>query len=297
MLEKIRGTFFIRLVFSNIDEKIKLEIAKYNKNIQNILNLNILTYREFSGRYIIKRKNEIIEEYNYHYNNLVFRGRYLNEKRNGKGIEYRGETRFECEYLNGKRNGKGKEFFIMDDNLKFEGEYLNGKRWNGIYSNSVFFEDCKIKNGKAYIKKYYNHSFELKFEGEYINGKKNGKGKEYYEDNKIKFEGEYLNGKKWNGKEYDTKNNIAYEIINGKGYIKEYWEKGILKFEGQYLNGERNGKGKEYSYNGNLKYEGEYLNGKKNGKGKEYDNSGNLLFEGDYLYNNKKRGKALLMVI
>ena len=167
MLEKIRGTFFIRLVFSNIDEKIKLEIAKYNKNIQNILNLNILTYREFSGRYIIKRKNGIIEEYNYHYNNLVFRGRYLNGKRNGKGIEYRGETRFECEYLNGKRNGKGKEFLIMDDYLKFEGEYLNGKRWNGMFYDKFSNKFYKIKNGKGFIKKYHNLSFKLKFEGEF----------------------------------------------------------------------------------------------------------------------------------
>ena len=157
MLEKIRGTFFIRLVFSNIDEKIKLEIAKYNKNIQNILNLNILTYREFSGRYIIKRKNEIIEEYNYHYNNLVFRGRYLNGKRNGKGIEYSGETKFECEYLNGKRNGKGKESY-KENEIYFEGEFVNGKR-----------------NGKG-----IEYSGGTRFEGEYLNGKKNGKGKEFF---------------------------------------------------------------------------------------------------------------------
>ena len=36
----------------------------------------------------------------------------------------------------------------------------------------------------------------LIYEGEYLNGKRNGKGKEYYNNNQLKFEGEYLNGKR-----------------------------------------------------------------------------------------------------
>ena len=46
------------------------------------------------------------------------------------------------------------------------------------------------------------------FEGEYFNGERNGKGIEYYDDNKIKFKGEYLNGLK-NGKgiDYDKNGN------------------------------------------------------------------------------------------
>ena len=41
------------------------------------------------------------------------------------------------------------------------------------------------------------------FEGEYINGKKNGKGKEYDNNERLKFEGEYINGeRKGEGKEY-----------------------------------------------------------------------------------------------
>ena len=297
MLEKIRSIFFIQLVFSNIKEKIKLEISKYNKKIQNILNLDILTYREFSGRHMIKRKNGIFEEYNYHNCDLVFKGPYLNGKRNGKGMEYNFGSKFEGEYLNGKRNGKGKEYFIGDDSLKFEGEYLNGKRWNGIFYDKFSNKFYKIKNGKGFIKKFGVLFGELKYEGKYLNGKKNGKGKEYYTYSKLKYEGEYLNGKRWNGKGYDNKHNIVYEIINGKGYIKEYWETGFLKYEGQYLNGEKNGKGKEYSNHGKLEFEGEYLNGKKNGKGKEYYNNGDLKFEGDYLYDNKKEGNIILMDI
>ena len=45
------------------------------------------------------------------------------------------------------------------------------------------------------------------FEGEYLNGKRwNGKGKEYYPNDKLAFEGEFLNRKRWNGKgkEYNS---------------------------------------------------------------------------------------------
>ena len=42
--------------------------------------------------------------------NLIYKGEYLNGKRNGKGKEYfRRYLIFDGEYLNGKRNGKGKE--------------------------------------------------------------------------------------------------------------------------------------------------------------------------------------------
>ena len=56
----------------------------------------------------------------------------------------------------------------------------------------------------------------LEFEGEYLKGIKNGRGKEYYSNDKLKYEGEYLNGER-----------------NGKG--KEYNYEGKLKYEGEYL--------------------------------------------------------------
>ena len=72
-----------------------------------------------------------------------------------------------------------------------------------------------------------------------MNGKRNGKGKEYNNNNgDLIFEGEYLNGTKGY---YD--NNILYEIKNGKGYIKEYEGENLI-FEGEYKNGQRNEKGK-----------------------------------------------------
>jgi len=85
-------------------------------------------------------------------------------------------------------------------------------------------------------------SFEIgdykKISGIYKIGGNNGKGKEYYKNDKLKFEGEYLNGKR-----------------NGEG--KEYYYNDEIKFEGKFLHGKRNGKGKEYYNNGKLLFDGE----------------------------------------
>ena len=113
----------------------------------------------------------------------------------------------------------------------------------------------------------------INFEGEYVNGERNGKGKEYDENDNLLFEGEYLNGEWSKGKEYDEFGNIIFEgvFLNGK------------KWKG---NGLRNGKGKEYEYDKCI-FEGEYLNDLRNGKGKEYDYKGKLIFEGEYLNGEK----------
>ncbi len=41
------------------------------------------------------------------------------------------------------------------------------------------------------IKIYDSYKDNLIFDGEFSNGHKNGKGKEYYDNEKLKFEGEY----------------------------------------------------------------------------------------------------------
>ena len=53
---------------------------------------------------------------------------------------------------------------------------------------------------------------------------KNGKGKEYWNNNNLKFEGEYLNDLEWNGNGYNKFGNAIYELKNGKGLIKQYKE-------------------------------------------------------------------------
>ena len=337
MLKNIKSTYFIKLLFSYVNEKQKLKIVKFNKKLQNIINMSIINYKFFTGKYLIYESNGVGKEYLATNDELLFEGEYFHGERKGKGKEYYKLFIYEGEYLNGKRNGEGKEYFCNGD-LKFEGEYLNGKKngkgkeYNG--ESTLIFEgeylngkrngkgkeydwsggECKLSfegeylNGRKWIRtrnlgkkkinidigREYDENGKLIFEGEYLNGKRNGKGKEYYYNGDLIFEGEYKNDLKWNGKGYDHKNKIVYELIDGKGLIQEYEcdDDFDIKFEGEYLNGQRNGKGKEYDlFIGELSFEGEYLNGKRHGKGKEYKEYDNLRFEGEYL-NGKRHGKG-----
>ena len=154
-----------------------------------------------------------------------------------------------------------------------------------------------IKNGKGVEYKIKKDNI-LVFKGEYLNGKRNGKGREYYDNNNLKYQGEYKEGKIWNGKGYDINGKLEFEVKDGNGKGKEYQIcSGNIIFEGEYLNGIRNGKGKEY-YNDYddlvLKFEGEYLNGKE-WKGKEYyHHNDELKFENEYLNGKKMERKKIL---
>ena len=210
MLEKIKSSYIMKKIFSQLKDGKKLKLIKYNKFIQYRINISQKHFKKLTGKIIIYEKNK-----------------------QGKEYDKDGELIYEGEFLNGERNGEGKEY-------DFDGEIL--------------------------------------YEGEYLKGKRNGKGKEY-KNGLLFFEGEYLKGKKWNGKGFDKKKNIIYQLNNGNGKVKEYSHNGKIFFEGEYLNGERNGKVKEYM-NGVLFFQGEYLHDKRNGKGKEFDS--NKIFEGEY---------------
>ena len=127
-MDKIKSSFFIRIIFKYFEEKKKLELVKYNKILQKEININLANYKIMSGRYIIKEKGGKAKEYNGYDNKLLYDGEYLNWKRNGKGKEYDSYRylTYEGEYINGKRNGKGKIFSF--GKLVFEGEYLSGEK-------------------------------------------------------------------------------------------------------------------------------------------------------------------------
>ena len=229
MLSNIKSLYILKhKIFPFLEDAIKLKLSKYNKTLQESLNLSIINYIIYSKKYIeyespTKTKGK---EYDGYSDQLIYIG----------------------EYLNGKRNGEGKEFNEKGD-LIFVGKYLNGNRLNNEYNNENKKLENNIFNEKKYEKEYHNGC--LSFEGNYINGKRNGKGKEYDYYGNVAFEGEYLNGKKWNGKGDFGYNNSKYEFKNGKGFIKEFDWYGTLIFEGEYLNGERwLGKGKEDNFEG-----------------------------------------------
>ena len=296
-IESIKSIFFIRKLFSYIYEKRKLNLIIYNKNIQKIIDINLINYKIKSGKYVEHESKEFSKEYDsYNDDTLIFKGQYLNGKRNGRGEEYNseGELIFSGEYLNGKKNGFGKEYY--KNILIFEGEYLNGKKWNGKgYSKNgnILYE---LKDGKGFVKEY-NGKNKILFIGFYKNGKKHGKGTEYFLKNKIViFDGEYYYGKRWNGKSYTQYGNIKLELKNGKAFQQIYTKihnDNVLVFEGGFINGERNGICKDFIHDKHLEIIGEYLNGKKHGKVKIFRNS-KIIFDGEYLYGHKFRGKEYI---
>ena len=87
-------------------------LIKYNKKFQELLSLNLINYKLYSGRYIIFVNNQKGKEYDSKYVKLLYEGEYLNGKRNGYGKEYfYGQIIFEGEYLNGnKLKGKGYDY-------------------------------------------------------------------------------------------------------------------------------------------------------------------------------------------
>ena len=109
MQENIKSSFFIKIIFSFQVNKTKLKLVKYNKSLQNKIDISLINYKIFSKRYIIYDSNGKGKEYDSYDDSLIFEGSYKNGQRNGNGKDYvKGKLVFEGEYLKGERHGKGK---------------------------------------------------------------------------------------------------------------------------------------------------------------------------------------------
>jgi antitoxin component YwqK of YwqJK toxin-antitoxin module len=207
----------IQNIFSFLSRTNKFKLINHNKKIQNYIGINIIDYKNVSGRYFVGEKNGNGKEHTIDTDKIIFEGEYLNGKKNGKGKEYYeygmlSKLKFEGEYLNGniiegkgyddlnnmtlliEKDGKGKEYFLSGK-IQFEWEYINGKKWNRKGYNKEGNEEYEIKDGKGIIKEY-DYWGNLIFEGEYLNGERSGKGKEFIQfKNTLVYEAEYLYGK------------------------------------------------------------------------------------------------------
>ena len=59
MLDLINSYYITKIVFSYANEGQKLKIVKYTKNLQKDLDITILNYKLFKGKYIIYEKKEM----------------------------------------------------------------------------------------------------------------------------------------------------------------------------------------------------------------------------------------------
>ena len=274
MMLKIKFNIIIKKIYSYLNEVIKLSMIIYNKELQKKLNINIKNYIKFSKEKILTIDNEGNGEIRgIKDDNLYFKGKFLNKKKNGFGFEYMTVC---TNYIAPKTKG----FFITKITfgpkfptvqlmnytfLYYEGEYINGK-----------------KEGKG---KEYDIDTGLEYEGNFINGKREGFGKEFGQNEKLIYEGEFKNGKREGmGKEYKNgvlifEGEFKNDTRSRNGYRKEYDSNGNLISEGLYKNGKMwSGKFTEYDERRIRQFVGEYKNGKRSGKGKDYDKDGNLLW-------------------
>ena len=81
MLKNVKSSYFIRIIFSFMDEKQKFKLIKYNKSLQKKMNINLINYKIFSGKYILYEQNGKGKEYN-NDGKLSFEGEYFNELKN-----------------------------------------------------------------------------------------------------------------------------------------------------------------------------------------------------------------------
>ena len=51
MLDNIRSKYILKFFLSHVNEKKKLNLVKYNKNLQTKININLLYYKILSGNY------------------------------------------------------------------------------------------------------------------------------------------------------------------------------------------------------------------------------------------------------
>ena len=57
MLKNIKSYYFMKILFLYVNEKKKLKLVKANKCLQKYININIINYKYFSGKYIIYESN------------------------------------------------------------------------------------------------------------------------------------------------------------------------------------------------------------------------------------------------
>ena len=154
-------------------------------NEEGILYIGLFKNGHLNGKGIRFQKN----------NNLLYKGDFINNLREGEGIEKGNGGKYEGNYEKDKRSGKGKIYFDSGD--YYEGDFSDNK-FNG---NGHFIWK---KNGHEYIGEYLNgiiHGNGLYkwnknqyYKGQYINGVKEGNGEIKYSDGK-KFICTFKNGK------------------------------------------------------------------------------------------------------
>jgi len=258
-----------------------------------------------------------ISYYYYDDGKLHFQTNYVDNQKNGDGLEfdengtiiselkYRNEITIAKSLINrynrkGEKNGTWKYFF-PDGKLQTEAYYKNGKL-NGYVKE--YDERGKLLSSKRYI------DGELYVEPENKEEKVVVK-KEYYEDGKLKSSGAFKNdvpvgqhitytktGKILESKKYSTTGWVLSKGITDKkgkrqGPWTYYYKSGKVKSVGSYKNSRRVSEWTFYHENGKIEQTGKYdKRGKPEGLWMWYHDNGNVLREEEY-ERGKENGRSI----
>jgi uncharacterized protein len=268
---------------------------------------------------------------------VLSRELYVNDKREGisKYFYSNGVLKEEVPYVNNKRNGKALEYDEKGLLISIE-----------TYNNGFLVEREKInrkdeKGLKQGVWREYYANGRIKLEHNYQDDLLNGSYKEYDEDGKIKVLLQYNAGLLVEEKDtssmeieirekYDNDGNLIYsgsyrkdvpvgihrmydkggKVVDavlyndagsklGEGIItnegkkegswKYFYEDGSLRAGGNYINNLQNGSWNYYFTNGKTEQEGDYKNGKTNGLWRWYFSNGGLKREEEY-YDGREEG-------
>lgn len=200
----------------------------------------------------MQRNGNWVYFYSSNKKNIKYKGKYVNNKKEGLWITYYkdGTRKSELTYKKGETIGPAR-FYYPNSNVKEEG-YWQSKSWVGPYkyyheNGNLAYEFIYNKNGKRTGKQYYYYETgELMIEGEWVNGKEASKIVEYYKDGSVKNEKVFVNGKfsQKDSKTYKPKEKDGGEHVkqlskkfNNTGQHSRYNEKKKLIQKGYFKNG------------------------------------------------------------
>ena len=95
ILENIKSRYILSKIYDNMTIKKKLKIVKYNKRIQNRINLSVKNYKEYSETYssieieIIPRKKKYVRFININENDKLFNHIYFNDNKEEMKNKYK----------------------------------------------------------------------------------------------------------------------------------------------------------------------------------------------------------------
>ena len=58
MVDNIKSQYIQKILLSSLNEKTKLDLIKYNKHFQNLMDIKLINYKLYKGKYIVMKQKK-----------------------------------------------------------------------------------------------------------------------------------------------------------------------------------------------------------------------------------------------